>query len=236
MNNFGNGFGITGVQGIVQGDGLLCSPNPITRNGVISLSPAIAASITSLSTKTQHITADGDRTQIDGTLVIHGPFLGQGDIGTSESPFSTVYVGNVITPSTNLSALATTVSNHTSSIIELQKGPMTLLDLQENILYHFDSELVLAQQTFTVPVTLKIDLNLTYKWVNCTRASRFLLHIADSVFQCGVSDSISPYLNHIEKVLMVDTTDFKVFLTKDGTDANDTFELQKFSFIKVSIV
>ena len=35
---------------------------------------------------------------------------------------------------------------------------------------------------------------------------------------------------------MVDATDFKVFLTKDGTDANDTFELQKFSFIKVSIV
>ena len=121
---------------------------------MISLSLAIAASITSLSTKTQHITADGDRTQIDGTLVIHGPFLGQGDIGTSESPFSTVYASNIITPSTNLNALATTVSNHTSSIIELQKGPMTLLDLQENILYHFDSELVLAQQTFTVPVTL----------------------------------------------------------------------------------
>ena len=113
---------------------------------------------------------------------------------------------------------------------------MTLLDLQENILYHFDSELVLAQQTFTVPVTLKIDLNLTYKWVNASRASRFILHIADSVFQCGVSDSIAPYINHIEKGLIVDSKDFRVFLTKDGTDANDTFELQKFSFIKVSIV
>ena len=63
-----------------------------------------------------------------------------------------------------------------------------------------------------------------------------MLHIADSVFQCGVSDSIAPYLNHIEKIITVDTTDFKVFLTKDSADANDTFELQKFSFIKVSIV
>ncbi len=121
MNNFGNGFGITGVQHIVQGNGLLFSPNPITRNGVISLSPATAATITALSTKTQHITADGDRTQIDGTIVIHGPFLGQGDIGSSESPFDKVYAGNIITPSTNLNALATTVSNHTSSIIELQE-------------------------------------------------------------------------------------------------------------------
>ena len=42
--------------------------------------------------------------------------------------------------------------------------------------------------------------------------------------------------NHIEKFLTVDATDFKVFLTKDSADANDTFELQKFSFIKVSIV
>ena len=103
-------------------------------------------------------------------------------------------------------------------------------------MYHFDSELVLAQRTFAVPATLKVDLNLTYKWVNCTRASRFLLHVADSVFQCGVADSIAPYLNHIEKVLYVDSQDFRVFLTKDGTDANDTFELQKFSFITVSIV
>ena len=213
MNNFGSGFGLTGVQGLVQGEGIVCSPNPISRTGVISLSPAITTAI-------KHITTEGDSTIIDSSLVIHGPIVAE----------------NIITPSTNLNALATTVSNHTSSIIELQKGPMTLIELQENILYHFDSELVLAQQMFNTNMTLRVDLNLTYKWVNCSRASRFVLHIADSVFQCGVSDSIAPYLNHIEKILTVDATDFRVFLTKDGTDANDTFELQKFSFIKVSIV
>ena len=213
MNNFGSGFGLTGVQGLVQGEGIVCSPNPISRTGVISLSPAITTAI-------KHITTEGDSTIIDSSLVIHGPIVAE----------------NIITPSTNLNALATTVSNHTSSIIELQKGPMTLIELQENILYHFDSELVLAQQMFNTNMTLRVDLNLTYKWVNCSRASRFVLHIADSVFQCGVSDSIAPYLNHIEKILTVDCKDFRVFLTKDGTDANDTFELQKFSFIKVSIV
>ena len=213
MNNFGSGFGLTGVQGLVQGEGIVCSPNPISRTGVISLSPSITTAI-------KHITTEGDTTIVDGSLVIHGPIVAE----------------NIITPSTNLNALATTVSNHTSSIIELQKGPMTLIELQENILYHFDSELVLAQQMFNTNMTLRVDLNLTYKWVNCSRASRFSLHIADSVFQCGVSDSIAPYLNHIEKILTVDATDFRVFLTKDGTDANDTFELQKFSFIKVSIV
>ena len=232
MNNFGNNVSLVGVTGIVQGDGIVCSPNPISKTGVISLSPAVTAAIS----KTQHIRTDGGSTIIDGSLVIHGPILGEGDIGSITSPFSTVYVGNVITPSTNLNALATTVSNHTTSIIELQKGPMTLLELQENILYHFDSELVLVEQTFTVPATLRIDLNITYKWINCSRPSRFSLHIAESVFQCGVSDSIAPYLNHIENFLTVDATDFRVFLTKDGTDANDTFELQKFSFIKVSIV
>ena len=213
MNNFGSGFGLTGVQGLVQGQGIVCSPNPISRTGVISLSPAITTAI-------KHITTEGDSTIIDSSLVIHGPIVAE----------------NIITPSTNLNALATTVSNHTSSIIELQKGPMTLIELQENILYHFDSELVLAQQMFNTNMTLRVDLNLTYKWVNCSRASRFVLHIADSVFQCGVSDSIAPYLNHIEKILTVDATDFRVFLTKDSADANDTFELQKFSFIKVSIV
>ena len=213
MNNFGSGFGLTGVQGLVQGEGIVCSPNPISRTGVISLSPSVTTAI-------KHITTEGDSTIIDSSLVIHGPIVAE----------------NIITPSTNLNALATTVSNHTSSIIELQKGPMTLIELQENILYHFDSELVLAQQMFNTNMTLRVDLNLTYKWVNCSRASRFVLHIADSVFQCGVSDSIAPYLNHIEKILTVDATDFRVFLTKDGTDANDTFELQKFSFIKVSIV
>ena len=213
MNNFGSGFGLTGVQGLVQGEGIVCSPNPISRTGVISLSPAITTAI-------KHITTEGDSTIIDSSLVIHGPIVAE----------------NIITPSTNLNALATTVSNHTSSIIELQKGPMTLIELQENILYHFDSELVLAQQMFNTNMTLRVDLNLTYKWVNCSRASRFVLHIADSVFQCGLADSISPFTNHIEKILTVDATDFRVFLTKDGTDANDTFELQKFSFIKVSIV
>ena len=113
---------------------------------------------------------------------------------------------------------------------------MTLLELEENILYHFDSELVLVQQTFTVPLKLRVELSLVYKWVNCSRASRYILHVADNVFQCGVSDSIAPFLNHIDKVLILDATDFKVRLTKDGTDANDTFELQKHSFIKVSIV
>ena len=66
--------------------------------------------------------------------------------------------------------------------------------------------------------------------------SRYTLYVADNAFQCGVSDSIAPYLNHIDKVLIIDATDFRVFLTKDPSDQNDTFELQKHSFIKVSIV
>ena len=83
MNNFGSGFGLTGVQGLVQGEGIVCSPNPISRTGVISLSPSVTTAI-------KHITTEGDSTIIDSSLVIHGPIVAE----------------NIITPSTNLNALA----------------------------------------------------------------------------------------------------------------------------------
>ena len=69
MNNFGNNVSLVGVTGIVQGDGIVCTPNPISKTGVISLSPAVTAAIS----KTQHIRTDGGSTIIDGSLVIHGP-------------------------------------------------------------------------------------------------------------------------------------------------------------------
>ena len=52
---------------------------------------------------------------------------------------------------------------------------MTVLDQTQNTDYVFDGELVLYEQQFAEPVTVKVDINLLYSWINCTRASRFYL-------------------------------------------------------------
>ena len=81
-------------------------------------------------------------------------------------------------------------------------------------------------------MTVKVDINLLYTWVNCTRASRFYLHVGDAVFACGVGDSVSPHLNHIEKVDTVAASDFKVMLKKDANaDKNDTIQILQISFL-----
>ena len=48
---------------------------------------------------------------------------------------------------------------------------ITVMDQIESKQYVFDGELVLFQQTFVEPVTVKVDINLLYAWVGCTRAS-----------------------------------------------------------------
>ena len=117
---------------------------------------------------------------------------------------------------------------------------MTVMDQTQNTDYVFDGELVLYEQQFAEPVTVKVDINLLYSWINCTRASRFYLHVGDSVFVCGVGDSVT-HLNQIEKMVIVSTqsanaSDFKVCLKKDPKDSNDTIRLHKFSFIKTAIL
>ena len=89
-------------------------------------------------------------------------------------------------------------------------------------------------QKFTEPVTLRVDINLLYTWVSCTRASRFYLHVGDAVF---ASDSVSPHLNHIEKIAIVAASDFKVLLRKDAkADKNDTIQIQQFGFNKLTVL
>ena len=112
---------------------------------------------------------------------------------------------------------------------------LTVMDQTQNTDYVFDGELVLYEQQFAEPVTVKVDINLLYSWINCTRASRFYLHVGDAVFVCGVGDSVT-HLNQIEKMVIVSTTEFKVCLKKDPKDANDTIRLHKFSYIKTTIL
>ena len=113
---------------------------------------------------------------------------------------------------------------------------LTVMDQIENKQYVFDGELVLYEQVFAEPVTASVQINLLYSWVNCTRASRFYLHIGDAVFACGVGDSVT-HLNQIEKTVTVSANDFKVVLRKDAkADKNDTIEIKKFSFIKLTVL
>ena len=113
---------------------------------------------------------------------------------------------------------------------------LTVMDQIENKQYVFDGELVLYEQVFAEPVTASVQINLLYSWVNCTRASRFYLHIGDAVFACGVGDSVT-HLNQIEKTVTVSASDFKVVLKKDAkADKNDFIEIKKFSFIKLTVL
>ena len=112
---------------------------------------------------------------------------------------------------------------------------MTVLDQIQNTDYVFDGELVLYQQTFADTVTVKVDINLLYSWIGCTRASRFYLHVGESAFVCGVGDSVT-HMNQIERIVIVSGTDLKIRLKKDPTDSNDTIRLHRFSFIKATIL
>ena len=114
---------------------------------------------------------------------------------------------------------------------------LTVLDQTENKDYVFDSELLLYQNSFENQVTLKVDVNILYSWQNCTKASRFNLYIGESVFVCGVGDSIV-HLNQIEKMVIVSAgADFRIFLKKDGkADLNDNIRIHKFSYVKTTVL
>ena len=91
---------------------------------------------------------------------------------------------------------------------------MPVMNQTENTQYVFGGELILFEQLYVQPVTVSVQINLLYSWVNCTRASRFYLHCGDAVFACGIGDSVT-HLNQIEKTLTVSASDFKVVLRKD---------------------
>ena len=114
---------------------------------------------------------------------------------------------------------------------------ITVMDQKESTVFVFDGELVLYEQKYVEPVTLKVDFNLLYAWAaGCTRASRFYLHVGDAVFQCGVGDSLT-CLNHIEKILVVSSSDFKICLKKDAkADSNDSVRILAHSFIKLTVL
>ena len=113
---------------------------------------------------------------------------------------------------------------------------LTVMDQTETKQYVFDGELVLYEQKFAEPVTAKIEINLLYSWINCTRASRFYLHVGDAVFACGIGDSVT-HMNQIEKIVTVAADDFQILLKKDAkSDANDNIEIKQYSFIRVTVI
>ena len=153
MNNNGQPTGaVAGLTALVGGTGITCTPNPITRTGIVSLSPVITSTIAETANKVQNVESTETNTRINGSfqvndfnvdpfividptasLAVHGPTVSvsnlqpisnEADIGTSALPFYRLYAinvecDNVITPSSNLNALTTTVSNHTSMIMDL---------------------------------------------------------------------------------------------------------------------
>ena len=114
MNNSGSN-GNNFVSGVVAGGGIVCNPNPITRTGSVSVSPAVLASVATQSAKVQNVEADAGSTQVSGvfsvrdfavdpsyivdptqTLVVHGasvsvanvqPISNEADIGSQNIPF-----------------------------------------------------------------------------------------------------------------------------------------------------
>ena len=70
--------------------------------------------------------------------------------------------------------------------------PLTVFEQEEAKTYPFDGELVLANWTFDSKAAIvELEVNLLYKWVGCTRASRFLLGLGFVNFVYGVSDSVT---------------------------------------------
>ena len=58
MNNNGVPAGaVSGVTGLLGSNGIVCSPNPISRTGTVSLAPAVTATIAQTANKVQNIEA-----------------------------------------------------------------------------------------------------------------------------------------------------------------------------------
>ncbi len=113
------------VSAIYSGSGVQCTPNPITASGTVSLDPAISIKVSRLSVSGTTTTVDGPlhvtngEFKVDTTLDVD-PFFVVDPLAALTVHGTDVYCNNIVTPSTNLTALATTVSNHTSSIMELE--------------------------------------------------------------------------------------------------------------------
>ena len=61
---------VIGVTGVVAGNGIVYTPNPIVRTGTVSLSPTVTAAITETA-KVQHIEADESTTRVSSGR-LHG--------------------------------------------------------------------------------------------------------------------------------------------------------------------
>ena len=72
MNNNGVPTGaVSGVTAIVAGAGITCSPNPITRTGIVSLSPVITSTIAETATKVQNVESTETTTRINGSFQVN---------------------------------------------------------------------------------------------------------------------------------------------------------------------
>ena len=146
MNNTGS-TGNNFVSGLVSGAGIVCSPNPITRAGTVSVNPTVLASVALHSAKVQNITADAGNTQVTGafavrdfdvdrkyvvdplaTLAVYGsiaavanlrPISEGSTVGSMELPFNRVHAHTISTPQTDLNALGVLASNNSVAIMTL---------------------------------------------------------------------------------------------------------------------
>ena len=149
MNNLGTGIGgvVSGVTSLTAGAGIVCTPNPIVRTGIVSISPIITATIAETATTVQNIESTETTTSVVGSfrvvdnhnnpvvvidpyasLVVHGstvavsnlqPISEGSTVGSIELPFNRVHAHTISTPQTDLNALGTLVSNNTVSIMTL---------------------------------------------------------------------------------------------------------------------
>ena len=84
MNNNGIVLGsVSGVTSLTAGAGIVCTPNPIVRTGIVSISPIITATIAETATTVQNIESTETTTSVvgsfrvvdvnlDPSLVVHG--------------------------------------------------------------------------------------------------------------------------------------------------------------------
>ena len=72
MNNNGVPTGaVSGVTGIVSGNGIVCTPNPIVRTGIVSLSPTITSTIAETENKVQNVESTETNTRINGSFQVN---------------------------------------------------------------------------------------------------------------------------------------------------------------------
>ena len=60
-----------GVTGLVEGIGILCSPNPIVRTGTVSLSPTVTATTAETATQVQNVESTETSTRINGSFQVN---------------------------------------------------------------------------------------------------------------------------------------------------------------------